>query len=548
VTATRSIQVLPDPVVARIAAGEVITRPRAAVKELVENAIDAGSTRIDIAIRAGGYDLIAVHDDGCGIRSTDAPLVFTRHATSKLTQLDGLETIATLGFRGEALASMAAVGDATIRTRRASEPVGTAITSTCDGAGVVRAVARQPGTSVELRDLFLRFPVRRGSGDPAAEGKAIRRLVGHFALAQPEIGFTLRSEERLALETPGSELRSAFGALNGYEALAHMLDLGPLRLADARIHGIVSAPSTHRGNRDGIVIAVNGRLCVVQELQRAVERAYAEVLPRHRYPHVALLVDVPANLVDVNVHPSKERVVLRQGRELAALLEAELRARLGRTAHLVGEKRSLALQVGDLPGLRAGEQGIAYAASGWGGRMVEAGSLPRLRIAGHVDDTLIVCECELGTLLVDQHRAHERVIYERLLAGEIVELEEPLPLTLTPGVMHLLDGHAEDLQRSGWSWSELGGLQIAVRACPAGISADDLIAIVERFARESEPSILAAAACHAAIRKRRPISPDGAAELLQALTMTSTPTTCPHGQPIVVNLDRTFLERQFGWR
>jgi DNA mismatch repair protein MutL len=548
VTTTQAIRVLPDALVARIAAGEVITRPRAAVKELVDNAIDAGATRIDIAIQAGGYDLIAVHDDGSGIRSNDAPVVFTRHATSKLTSLDALTQVRTLGFRGEALASLAAVADVEIRSRHRDEALGTRIGCAFGGSVESSPIARQSGTSVVARDIFARYPVRRNGVDPAAEGRAIRRLVGHLALTNPGIALCLSTDGRTVLQTDGRGLRAAFAALNGSESLPYMLDVGPLLADGVNVTGIVSGPAVHRGNRDGLVLSVNGRLCGAPDLQRAVERAYVDVLPRQRYPQAVLMVDAPPERVDVNVHPAKERVVIHEARALATALERDLRALLGRTTHLIAEKRSLALQAADLPGLRLAESGGQYATGEWGARIVEVGSLPRLRVVGQVEDTLIVCESEVGTLLIDQHRAHERVIFERLMAQESVPLPEACLLALPSATLALLDARHDDLHDAGWRWQEFGAGQLLVSACPAGLEPDDLLPIAERFAAETAHSIIAASACHAAIRKRRPLTPEAAAELVSALTATPTPTTCPHGQPIVLNLDRAFLERQFGWR
>lgn len=543
------IRVLPQALVARIAAGEVITRPRAVVKELIDNAIDAGATDIVVDSQWGGFQQIDVHDNGSGIRAADTPLALTRHATSKLASLADLPSIATLGFRGEALASIAAVADIEIRTQAHSETVGTKLTSV-DGVEACVPSVRRQGTSVTVRRLFDAFPVRREIADRKAESRAIRTLIAQLALSRPDIAFSLDSEGRRLVSTGGGSLRKAFAEINGVDALPFLLDLGPLELRDARVSGIISAPTAtaHRSRRDGIVLSVNGRLCGVADIQRAIERAYAEVLPRNRFPHVVLAIAVPPERVDVNIHPAKEQVALLDGKELAERLEAEIRALLGRTAHLIAERHSLALEVGSLPGLRAAEAGTPYGAGEWGARTVEPGSLPRLRVVGHIDDTLIVCESDVGTLLIDQHRAHERVIYERLLEHESVDLPVPVVLALPRSILTMLDTKADDLRGTGWDWEDIGANQLFVRACPTGLAPDDLLPIAERFTSESSHTILAATACHAAIRKRRPLSPDAAVELLEALTRTATPTTCPHGQPIAVNLDRAFLERQFGWR
>jgi DNA mismatch repair protein MutL len=225
-----------------------------------------------------------------------------------------------------------------------------------------------------------------------------------------------------------------------------------------------------------------------------------------------------------------------------------LQTLLGRTAHRVAEKRSLALQLGELPGFRAAETSPSYTPESWAGHTIEAGSLPRLRLVGHLDDTLIVCESDAGTLLIDQHRAHERVIYERLVAGAPQRLDIPATLTFNIEQLDLLDRQRDGIHAAGWRTTDLGHGTIQIDATPADHAADDLPHVLARFAAEDTHSILAASACHAAIRKRRPITPAAAVELLTALTNTATPTTCPHGQPIIIALDRTFLEKQFDWR
>ena len=470
-------------------------------------------------------------------------LVLTRHATSKLDGNGALDGITTLGFRGEALASLAAVAQVEIRSRHCDESTGARITN-----ANVEWIARQPGTSVEARSLFATSPVRRRSAEPTSEARAIRRFVAAAAVAWPQIGFTLRSEGRVTIQTTGGTLESAMLAIYGDDATLGLLDVGPITGTWYDVRGLVSGPGASRGNRDGIVLTVNGRLCTAPELQRAVERAYAEVLPRQRFPYATLAITTDLGRVDVNVHPAKERVVILGAREIADRLDQELHTILSRTAHRVAEKRSLALQLGKLPGLQAAESSPTYAAQSWTDHLIEAGSLPRLRLVGHVEDTLIVCESDAGTLLIDQHRAHERVIFERLIASAPQPLDTPVPITLTIEQLDLLDLQRDGLHATGWRLTDLGHASYQIDATPPDLSPDDLPHVLSRFAAEDTHSILAASACHAAIRKRRPLTPTAAIELLTALTQTSTPTTCPHGQPIVIALDRTFLEQQFGWR
>ena len=539
------VRVLGERVVARIAAGEAIGRPRNAVKELLDNALDSGASHIQIEIAAGGYDLVAVHDNGSGVLAVDAGLLFTRHATSKLTEADDLLGLTTLGFRGEALASLAAVAETCVRTRSREEVAGTRVGASYGAREVPAPIGRQPGTSVEVWNLFQRHPVRRGAAEPAAEAAAIRRLVAHMALARSDVAFELRVDGRTALHSEVGTLRDVFARV--YGDVGHMLDIGPISDSLAVVEGLASGPRAHRGRRDELVLVVNGRLCDVSDVRAAIERAYADVLPKRRYPVAVLRLIVPTMRVDANVHPAKEQVVLRDGRLIAELVERELRALLGRSAYYVSDRRRLALQAADLPALRAAERGDDYVAGGWGAREVAAGTLPRLRLVGQTDDTLIICESELGTLLIDQHRAHERVIFDRLVVGESVAADPPVELCVHPLDAARLRDHADELSGAGWRIN-IDGDRIVVRAAPIDVEPDDLMAIFYRLTIEDAGTILAEAACHAAIRKRRPLTPAAAFELLEALTACANPVTCPHGQPIVVRLDRGFLERQFEWR
>lgn len=538
-----AIRVLPPPLVQRIAAGEVITQPRAAVRELIDNALDAGSTRVEVEIAAGGYNLIVVHDNGHGIAADDGDLLFARHATSKLASADGLDAVTTLGFRGEALASLATVGEVEISTRHSNEQVGFRITS----GGARSPIARQAGTTVTVRQLFSRYPVRREAATPVTEARAIRRVLTHLALIHPEIGWVLRIDGRVALLTTGGGLRDVIATLEG-DRPRHLLEVGPLEVDGACIRGLADGPNPASGRGDGIVLSVNGRLCDVPEIRRAIARAYADVLPRQRTPRVILTIEVDPARVDANVHPAKERVAIHDVAAITGPLVDELRTMLGRTAHSVSGQRSLALDLGRLTGMGVAEDRSPYHADGWQTRDISAGSLPALRVVGQIADTLIVCESEIGTLLIDQHRAHERVIYERLLAGESVEADEPARIAIPPRLVSTLEACAIDAQQAGWRWSEFGLDDVLVTATPPEMDPGDLPGVLAQLATEPKHDIAAATACHAALRKRRPLSPTTAVALVEALTQTQTPATCPHGQPIILNLDRDFLERQFGWR
>lgn len=546
--ATDPIRILPAQVAARIAAGEVITRPLAVVRELLDNAIDAGASDIEVHIEHGGYRLIAVHDDGHGISRTDAALVGERHATSKLTG-DEPAGVTTLGFRGEALASIIAVADFDIRTRHAGEPVGTLISARAGCKDVLRPISRNVGTSVEVRDLFAAYPVRRAAADPARELGAIQRWVARAAVVHTQVAFRLRVDRGVTLQTSGTDEQAALAEVFGAEVAQRFLRIGPREHSGTAFVGWVGGPSLHRSRRDSIVVAVNGRLCDIPEISRAIDSAAAENFPRRRYPYVILHIDAPAAWVDVNVHPAKAEVALLDSATLAQHIRQELRRELGRGLHEPTPAVRLALADQDLPRYRLSEVPTEYQSTpDWGALIVLRGNLPELRILGQLDETLIVCASELGTLLIDQHRAHERVIYEALLARSTVAVQPAVHVTLTQRQDVLLQTRFDDLTESGWSLRDTGPGVWQVEAVPAGFDPEDLSAVLDRAIIDGSESILAAAACHAAIRKRRPLSPGVAHALLGALTNTAQPATCPHGQPIVLRLDRQFLERQFEWR
>ncbi|RIK39556.1 MAG: DNA mismatch repair endonuclease MutL [Chloroflexi bacterium] len=542
------IRVLPPTVAARIAAGEVITRPLSVVRELVDNALDAGARHIDIELSQGGYDLIAVHDDGGGICSADCQLLGIRHATSKLP-LDAVLEISTLGFRGEALASIFAVADVEIRTRVSDEALGTRVTREAEMPIQRAPIARRTGTSVEVKRLFRRMPVRRNSADPASEQRLILRWVTTCALVNPAVGFTLRNDDRVLFSSRPAAFQEALENAWGASVAQRLLPFGPLLCGDVQFDGVISGPSTHRSRRDQVVVSVNGRMCSVPELSQALERVWREHLPRGRYPYLVLRICAPPAAIDVNIHPSKDVVAMSAVSGLAALVERELHAVLGRALYQPADTVRLVLRDSSLDGHSASEATAGYeTGTGWGQRIVEAGSLPRLRIVGQVDDTLIVCETANGALLIDQHRAHERVIFERLRDRSQQRFAPPIPLHLSGHALRLVEERNDELNDAGWIIELCPPHSAILHACPVGFEPGDLIGILEHAGTESNAPFLAAVACHNAIRKRQPLTVDAAEALLAALTLTTNPTTCPHGQPIILQLDHRFLERQFVWR
>jgi len=586
-----AIHVLPPEVAARIAAGEVIERPVSVVRELLDNAIDAGATRVAVEIEEGGVTLIRVSDDGRGIPPGDLELAFERHATSKIDGLDDLGHVRTLGFRGEALPSIAAAADVEIVSRASGEPVG--VQAVFVDARVVRRNARPApvGTTFTVRELFGRLPARRKFlGAPGAEARQVTTLVSHYALAYPGIAFQLSSGGRRALATSGDGgLRHAFAAVYGANAGRAMLDVNHEE-DGLGVAGLAGPPSLHRGNRAAISIFVNGRWVQSRPLVFAVVDAYHSQLPIGRHPVAALSVTVADEDVDVNVHPAKAEVRFRDERAVgravrhavAAALESSLpvswpgpaaNGTASREPGRVDSPPSLRarLEPPSPPALR-GPQPV-QARIGWpvppgdpgaGTPRSQRDVLPLLRVVGQMGTTYVIAEGPDGMYLIDQHAAHERVVYDRIVAARAVQgaparqpLLEPALAELDPLQAATLEENLPHLAALGLELEPFGQNAYLVRAVPAGIGGTDVVAALRLLLdqlqaerRVADPFGRAAAtvACHSSVRSGTALAMDEMRKLVEDLGQTASPRTCPHGRPTLIHVSTGALERQFGRR
>jgi len=569
-----------------IAAGEVVERPASVVKELCENALDAGATRIDVDVEGGGTVRIRVSDDGTGIPREEMPLAVARHATSKIDEVADLWDVRTLGFRGEALASIAAVSDLSITSRTRSDDA--AATIRCRAAELVEegAAAAAPGTSVEVRDLFFTTPARlRFLRSPRTEAATCTRAVADMALSHPEVAFTCRSDGRVALRTPGSgDLHDALRAVLGSTSSAELIDIDAT--GDIAVSGAISEPRAHRATRSGLVLVVNRRRVHNRALLFAVEEAYRGQLPGDRHPFGVVVVDVDPRTLDVNVHPTKREVRFREeGRVFAVVQRACWAALQGarvpsiyllptddpgaaheRAAlhHAVAAEVSLqspALEFHD-----AAEAPAAETSSTPDG----LAALRPLRAVGQAGSAWLIAESPRGVVLVDPHAAHEKILYAELLAawGERGGVagrggeEGAAQLLLLPAVVECdaaqiarWEAHAEFVARCGFALEPFGPNLLRCTAVPAAARGRDTVRLVlelldtldlgDRPASERQHRVAALVACHAAVRLGDPL--DGAEQqrLLDRLVDAPGGTTCPHGRPTVLVLDDAALRRAF---
>jgi len=596
-----AIRQLDEAAINRIAAGEVIERPAAAVKELVENALDAGATRIEVAIADGGKTLIRVSDDGCGIAPGELPLALARHATSKIDGSDLLD-INSFGFRGEALPSLGAVGRLTIAAR-ADGHDGAEITVTGGRSGDVKPVARGRGTTVTLRDLFHATPARlKFLRTDRAEAQAISDIVKRLAMAAPHAGITLRDvsgggEGRVSFRAE-AETGGTFDALErrlrrvlGADFADNALRLDATR-AGLRLSGLAALPTYSRGAAVAQFIFVNGRPVRDRMLLGALRAGYADVLARDRHPAAALFIGCDPHLVDVNVHPAKAEVRFREPGLARGLVVSALRHALAEAGHRASSTvagATLGAMRPEQPGARvyrmdrpsAQARGAAYQAQapgfaevteGWSARLDEtpapddtpATALPLGAARAQLHENYIIAQTETGFVIVDQHAAHERLVYERLKRAAAARgiaaqaLLIPEVVELAPDDCSLLLGHAEDLAALGLGIEPFGPGAIAVRETPAilgVVTAAPLLRDILDEMHEGGASdllgaridaVLSRMACHGSVRSGRRMSADEMNALLREMERTPLSGQCNHGRPTYVALQLSDIERLFG--
>ncbi|MFH1927262.1 MAG: DNA mismatch repair endonuclease MutL [Chloroflexota bacterium] len=596
------IRVLPPDVTAKIAAGEVVERPASVVKELVENAIDAGATTVRVEIRQGGRRLVRVTDNGEGIPADEVELAFARHATGKLVSAEDLFDIHTLGFRGEALASIAAVSRVTLVTQAASESIGTLVR--LEGGELLHreSKGRVPGTVVTIENLFYNTPARLKflRSDPTEASHALA-LVTSYALAYPELRFTLLKDGRLVLQTMGTgEMYNALVDVLGLQVAQQMLLVVPQMLqvvpqklevpagteesldgqpATLRVWGYVSSPSLNRSNRRSLLFFVNRRWVQDGSLAYAVEQAYHTLLPRGRHPIAVLNVEVDPAEVDVNIHPTKREVRFRNQRQVFSAVQRAVRR------VLINERPVPGVSAQPVP-LTAEEwerrRQFAHVRHPGGARMVGLGmevqrtadrepvvvgaqrkltGLPMLRVVGQLSQMYIIAEGPDGAYLLDQHAAHERVLYEKLKAQRASQnvpsqaLLEPLTVELLPQQAAVVGEHQELLLQVGFELEPFGGSTILVRRVPAALVGKDIAAaiseILDQDAKDEagmswEEHTLRTLVCHTSIRAGQTLPLEEMRDLVRQLEQTSLPHTCPHGRPTMIHLSAAQLEREFG--
>ncbi len=650
------IHVLEPDVAAKIAAGEVIERPASVVKELVENAIDAGATEIRVEIRGGGQREMRIVDNGSGIAPDDVELAFQRHATSKLRDADDLFDVHTLGFRGEALPSIATVAQVTCVTRTADAPAGVELRIA--GGEIQGKTPRggSPGTTFVIKNLFYNTPARlKFLRSEATENAQISSVIEHYALAYPHIRWTLLIDGRLSVQTPGTgQLIDAIMELYGVDVARQLIavdDQAGEGEQHTRVHGFVSQPSLHRAARSAIHLFVNKRwVRATGPLAYVIGEAYHNLLMKGRHPMAVLQIDVDPAAVDVNVHPTKAEVKFLHQPQVHALLGRAVRAALAehvgigelslganRAADTV-QRRIELRQIGT--NMRSRERDTAWAQpdllptppadDGWRAPSSTAVSsalrpaaaavpwereqhdeaqhepvvattsgapraervdapappampapmaapvpsaattdaptrLPPLRVVGQVSETYIVAEAPDGMYLVDQHAAHERVTFERLMrahADEPLDRQQlllPATVNLPPAAATLLLGQLDDLVRWGFEIEDFGDGTLQVRAVPHGIKeqqiGEALLEIVDHISGQAgstpqdwREKMLTTIACHSSVRAGQVLGHEEMRQLLQQLERCEFPRSCPHGRPTALLLSQAQLERQFGRR
>jgi DNA mismatch repair protein MutL len=511
------VRVLPPEVAHRIAAGEVIERPASAVKELIENSLDADASRVEVEIEDGGMAMIRVSDDGSGMSPEDAERAITEHATSKIRTADDLASVVSLGFRGEALHAIGAVSNLTLTTRQrgADHALGTRVRVSAGKTVESATAAHSSGTTVEARNLFFNLPVRRGFlGTVRSESNAVATVVEALALSRPDVGFSLRSDGRRTLALPAAaDLRERIAQVHGL-SLARSL----IALEDPVVWGFVSPLAVSFPTRRYLHVAVNGRVVEADSFAPAVSRAYADLLPKGRHPAAFLRLELGPGEVDVNVHPAKSAVRLRGGRSAYPLVVGTIRSALA-------QERT---EGGTAPPEEAGHE---------------------LTPIGQFAGRCIVAQEGKELIILDQHGAHERVLYERLsesLRAEPVSLSSPivaqLPEDLAPEVWNF----DTELEALGFRFEPFGDGALRVTAVPETVTEPEAALLAALHALAGGEDLAKALACKGSTRFGESLSREEMEILLKEWSSTEFSEICPHGRPIVKRLALPDLLREFG--
>ena len=579
-----AIAVLAEAVISQIAAGEVVERPTSVVKELLENALDAGAHSIRVDVEGGGRSLIRVSDDGAGICAAEVELAFARHATSKLRHAADLSQIMSLGFRGEALAAIASVSRVRAITRARAEATGTQLRMDAGQLVAREGIGAPPGTVIAVEDLFFNMPARlKFLKSESSERTHMARLLARYALAYPLVRFALQFDGREVFQaTGGGAAREALLAAYGAELARALLEIQPQTADGIEVRGFVSPPEQHRANRRELTFFVNGRWVQDQQLSTAVLQAYHTLLPGGRYPTVMLQLQVAPAEVDVNVHPAKAEVRFRAPDAIFRAVGRAVRGALLQQAPVAaGAPREWSN--GPQPGLGdwswkvwsgAGAQppnanAASHPPAAPAAQPEQTSALPALeripllRVLGQVGLAYVVAEGPDGLYLIDQHAAHERVLYEAFLAqaaGAQVSAQallQPATVEVSPAAAGMLRQQLATLNALGFDISEFGASAFLVRAIPTVLGPVDATRAVSSvvdeleedeslLAQAGERRIIARVCKRASVKAGQALSPAEQQQLVRGLEACSAPRTCPHGRPTMIHLSVSVLERQFG--
>ncbi len=564
------IQILTTEVASRIAAGEVIERPASVVKELVENSLDATSSSIHMEVRGGGVNLIKISDNGIGIPSEEAELAFQHHATSKLNSLDGLRKVSTLGFRGEALPSIAAVAEVELITRCATGTAGICLKLEKGIVTEKATVGCPQGTTVAVRNLFRFIPARlKFLKSTTTENAHIADVITHYSLAFPKVQFTLATEGREILHTSGNgKLEDVIAEVYGTEVATKMLRVNPPEQANnphVTIQGYISPPHLSRASRRHLSFFINRRWIYSYLLNRAVEKTYEGMLMNGRYPMVILSLSMPPENIDVNVHPSKKEVRFLREQEVFSVIHQVVHDTLREQTpppemrlhpspfhapwqpqETVKSQEEVLLNTGPL-------------------NIDSHTSLPFLRVLGQMATVYIIAEGPDGLYLIDQHAAHERVLFEKILAqqqhsiGGTNEIEaqallQPLTLELDIRQKEVIHSKGKLLEEFGFLLEPFGRNTYLVRNIPASLKEEKVDVVIKEILDSPDESMTSpqwvrklatSIACHSAIRAGQILSPEEMRELIYQLEQTESPRTCPHGRPTMIHLSVGELEKGF---
>ncbi len=584
------IRLLSPEVTAQISAGEVVERPASVVKELVENAVDAGASRIELELRGGGLSVIRVTDDGDGVPEDELGLAVTKHATSKIEKSRDLWEVRTLGFRGEALASIAAASRMLVVSRQKQSEVGSFIEVSAEGILDSGNQGAPIGTSIFVHDLFKAVPARLAFLRSAtAEGARCNHVVTQYALAYPEVSFRVLLDGRLAFHSPGNgDHRDALLEAWGVEVADALFRVDETVVGRTRVFGYTGPPQVARARRDRQEFFVNRRAVNDRVLSASVADAYRETLPRGRHPTTLLFLTVPPDDVDVNVHPAKTEIRFRREGEVFAAVQRALKMALAANdvmAPQMGDAGASATVFGppsgsdmvlEAPPVRSGESGAPAPLAEDGRpphREAETRKRVVLRPVGQIGTTYIVTEGPDGMYLIDQHAAHERIVFENLLGPDsttersVQALLMPLTVELTRTQAATLGDLEETLRAYGFQWDPFGDGSILLRGVPGSLRENEAVPTLvevldgaggDQIALEapSEPDafalherrIAATVACHSTVRAGQVLTIPEMDALLRQFEAADFPRMCPHGRPTMVHVSATQLEKQFGRR